>query len=94
MHGWRFGMNRISGLSVVLAASLLTLSGYGLYYIVSDDIRSWASLIHWVIGLAAIGAVTLHVILGKRYARHHAMLRNRSEAAAHTHARHIERERV
>jgi cation transport ATPase len=94
VHGWRYGMNRNSGLSVVVVASLLTLTGYGLYYLVSDDIRSWASVIHWIVGLVSIGAVTVHVILGKRYARHHQQLHHRPEAAAHAHARHTERERV
>src|SRR5215472_11574125 len=40
-QGWRQGLNRRSGLPLLIATALLILSGYGLYYIVSDQLRGW-----------------------------------------------------
>ena len=68
-HGWRQGLNLGSGLPLLVATALLILSGYGLYYIVSDDVRDWVSVVHWGLGLAAVATVGLHVALGKQQAR-------------------------
>lgn len=65
-RGWRQGLNRGSGLAMIVAAAILTLSGYGLYYLVGDAWRGWASLIHWTAGLASAVALLVHVLLGKR----------------------------
>lgn len=65
-YGWRHRMNRGSGVPVLAAAGLLTLTGYGLYYLVDDDLRDWTSLVHWLVGLAAIVLLILHSLLGKR----------------------------
>lgn len=66
VRGWRHGMNRNSGIPVVTAAVVLMLTGYGLYYVVDDDLRGWVSIVHWAVGLAAVGAVTVHAMLGKQ----------------------------
>ncbi len=68
-YGWRHRMNRGTGITVLVVASLLALSGYGLYYLVDDQWRTWTSLLHWIVGLAAIAVLGLHVFLGKRTAR-------------------------
>jgi cation transport ATPase len=68
-HGWRQGLNRGSGLPVVIATAFLALTGYGLYYIVSDELRDWVSVVHWTVGLAAVAAVGVHIALGKQLAR-------------------------
>ncbi len=68
VQNWRQRINRYSGLTVVLAVSLLALSGYGLYYLVDDRQRAVTSGVHWVVGLTASGALVLHVVLGKRLA--------------------------
>ena len=65
-YGWRHRMNRGSGVPVLAAAGLLTLTGYGLYYLVDDDLRAWTSLIHWITGLSAIALLTVHALLGKK----------------------------
>jgi hypothetical protein len=65
-RGWRQGLNLGSGLAMIVVAAILTLSGYGLYYLVSDEWRNWTSLIHWTIGLASALMLALHVLLGKR----------------------------
>jgi hypothetical protein len=68
-HGWRQGLNLGSGLPLLIATGLLILTGYGLYYIVSDAVRDWVSVVHWGLGLAAVATVGLHVVLGKQQAR-------------------------
>lgn len=65
-RGWRQGLNRGSGLAAIAVAAILTLSGYGLYYLVSDEWRGWTSRIHWAIGLASAALLVVHVLLGKR----------------------------
>ncbi len=47
---------------------MLALSGYGLYYLVDDRQRAVTSALHWVVGLTAGVALTVHVVLGKRLA--------------------------
>ena len=68
-YGWRHHMNRVSGALVLGVAGLLALSGYGLYYLVDDDLREWTSIAHWIAGLAAIILLLTHVVLGKRRRR-------------------------
>jgi len=67
-YGWRHRLNRGSGAAILGGVTLLVLSGYGLYYVVGDSLRSLVSTLHWVIGLAACGLLALHVVLGKRLA--------------------------
>ena len=65
-RGWRQGLNRGTGLAMIILAAVLTLSGYGLYYEVGDAWRAWTGVIHWTIGLLSAGVLALHVLLGKR----------------------------
>ena len=65
-HGWRQNLNRSSGLPLVIATGLLVLTGYGLYYVVSDELRDWVGILHWITGLAGIAAVGLHAALGRQ----------------------------
>jgi uncharacterized membrane protein YfcA len=69
VYGWRHRMNRATGIPVLVVAALLAVSGYGLYYLVDDQWRSWTSLLHWVVGLVATALLALHAVLGKRSAR-------------------------
>jgi hypothetical protein len=65
-RGWRQSVNRGTGVAMIILAAVLTLSGYGLYYLVGDAWRAWTSVIHWTIGLLSGGVLALHVLLGKR----------------------------
>jgi hypothetical protein len=85
-YGWRLRMNRGTGIPVLAIAGLLTLSGYGLYYLADDDWRSWTSALHWIVGLAAVALVALHAVLGKRAARARLYsLRHEGRARSPTH---------
>lgn len=68
-YGWRHRMNLTTGIPVLVVVGILTLTGYGLYYLVDDAWRSTTSILHWVVGLLAIALLVLHVIRGKRSAR-------------------------
>jgi len=65
-HNWRRNLHRPSGLFLVLCVGLLALSGYGLYYLVSDSGRAWISVLHWAVGLLAAAGLGVHIVLAKR----------------------------
>ena len=50
--GWADRGQRIAGIALTAVFGVLILSGYMLYYVGSEGVRDWASLVHWVIGLA------------------------------------------
>jgi hypothetical protein len=70
--GWHVGMNRPSGAVFLAANAFLVASGWGLYYVGTDQLRSWISQGHWVVGLALPPLAVLHVWRG-RTARRRAM---------------------
>lgn len=72
-RAWQARRNHRSGLFILGLVTLLIATGYGLYYAGDEQTRPWISCIHWLIGLAAAGAVPVHVVLGRRrVARHSA----------------------
>ena len=64
--GWTLRRNRKSGLTLAMLCILLAVTALGLYYLGDDVSRHWASLVHWVVGLAALPALVLHAINGQR----------------------------
>jgi hypothetical protein len=64
-HGRR---NRYSGWSMVALLSLLTASGYALYYLASESSRPLWSAAHWILGLLFPALLVLHIFLGRRAA--------------------------
>lgn len=63
--GWNRNRNRVSGITVLTICAILALTALGLYYIGEDVTRSWASLAHWTVGLAAAAILMIHVIRGR-----------------------------
>jgi hypothetical protein len=61
-NGWKLGTSRASGRTMVGVVALLALSGYGLYYLVDEELRAWTGVIHWSIGLALLPAALIHVL--------------------------------
>ena len=64
--GWNRRRNRLSGSFLVGLFALLSLTALGLYYIGEDALRAWTSLIHWVVGIAALPGLLVHVIRNRR----------------------------
>ncbi len=63
---WRSRRNLWSGSVLVITIGALVLTSYLLYYAGDDDLRAYASLVHWIIGLACAAALPLHIALGRR----------------------------
>jgi len=68
-RAWQFRLNRRSGATVLTLAGLLIASGYALYYVAGEDLRPALGVLHWVLGLAGLPVLALHVGLGRRAAR-------------------------
>jgi len=65
-RAWVLGRNRFSGLAVASTFALLVLSGYALYYLVDEMTRPPVSILHWVVGLALVPMVVVHIAAGRR----------------------------
>lgn len=65
-RAWQLDKNRRSGLAMKLYLLWLALTGYALYYFLSDANEAWLPLAHWIAGLALPLAGLLHVRLGRR----------------------------
>jgi hypothetical protein len=59
-RGWKARMQRGTGGTLFAFWTWLAVTGYALYYVVSDTWRSRISVLHWAVGLAALGAFLLH----------------------------------
>ena len=68
-RGWGIGRNRGSGSMVVALCAILVVSGYALYYLVSEDNRTAVSVLHWALGLALVPLLIVHIALGRRSRR-------------------------
>jgi hypothetical protein len=66
VDAWREGRNRLSGLILGATVVILTVSGYGLYYVGGESLRGVASLSHWVVGLALPVIFGAHAWLARR----------------------------
>ena len=66
------GRNLATGWGMLLTLSLLTASGYGLYYLAGEADRPLWSATHWIVGLAMGLLIVLHVALGRRGSPHRA----------------------
>ena len=64
----RTGRNRVSGWLMVGLVALLTVTGYGLYYLAGETARPVWSLLHWIPGCALAGGLALHIFTGRRNA--------------------------
>lgn len=58
--GWRHRDQRSAGAALTATTSILIFSGYLLYYVGSDALREWTSLVHWSLGLVIPGFFIWH----------------------------------
>jgi cation transport ATPase len=63
------GRNLISGCSMLVIMAVLTLTGFGLYYLAGESDRPLWSVVHWTTGLGLAVMIVIHVLLG-RTSRH------------------------
>ena len=64
--GWSIGRNLVSGATVAGALLLMSVTALGLYYLSAEGLRSLASLAHWLVGIAAVPLLVIHVVNGRR----------------------------
>ena len=62
---WNAQRNRPNGITLLTVFGVLILTGYGLYYIGGESLRSWTSLIHTVVGLAFPAFLIVHIWRGR-----------------------------
>lgn len=67
-RAWQLDKNRRSGLTMKLYLLWLALTGYALYYFLSEANEAWLPLAHWIAGLALPLLGMLHIRLGRRRA--------------------------
>jgi hypothetical protein len=75
LRAWRARLNRTSGIGLVAALAVLTLSGWLLYYAGSEPVREVASASHVWLGWALPAIVVLHVWRGRIERRRQARTR-------------------
>lgn len=63
--GWSSGENMPTGLGVLTVTTLLTVTGWGLYYAGDEALRSTLSIAHWVLGIAALPLLLVHRSRGR-----------------------------
>jgi len=62
----RAGRNTLTGWAMVATLALLTVTGYGLYYVAGEADRPLWSLLHWAAGLLVAALLVLHIQVGRR----------------------------
>jgi uncharacterized membrane protein len=58
--------NRGTGLAMIAVFLALALTGYALYYVAGEGDRPVWSAIHWIIGLAMLFLIVIHIVLGRK----------------------------
>lgn len=66
VRAWQAHKNRRTGLLLLTIMTVLIVTGYGLYYVASEEMRPWLSLTHWAGGLTVAGGLLLHIVQGRK----------------------------
>ncbi len=74
LAGWASARNRASGVTMLLLAGALVVTGYLLYYAGGEELRLGASLAHLAAGAALPVVVLAHALRRMRARRRHAGL--------------------
>lgn len=64
-RGLAAGRNLTAGWSMIGLLMVLSLTGYALYYLASEESRPFWSVAHWAFGLLLPPLVWLHVVTGR-----------------------------
>ena len=63
---WHARRNRPNGIALAAFLVFLVLTGYGLYYLGDERLRSWTSWSHLAVGVALPAMIILHIWSGRR----------------------------
>ena len=58
--------NLVSGWSMITTLTVVTVTGFGLYYLATDTDRAVWSTVHWGIGLILSATIIVHIVWGRR----------------------------
>lgn len=64
-RGWHQRVNLTWGVILSVALLALTVTGYALYYLASEQLRPLISVLHWVLGLVLPLLVVMHIRSGR-----------------------------
>lgn len=67
--GWKYRAQRVAGIALAGAMTVLILSGYLLYYLGDETLRPMVSLTHWALGLGGPVVFGWHYLNGRRLRR-------------------------
>ena len=65
LRSWRSGKNLVMGSVMITVDSVLIVTAFGLYYLGSETVRPWMSLVHLAFGAALPGLLAVHIYLGR-----------------------------
>jgi len=68
-RGWAQKANRWSGSLVIMINCALLFTAWLLYYETNDTWREVSSVTHWVLGLATLPLIYLHIFYGRKKAK-------------------------
>jgi hypothetical protein len=64
---WNGSRRRASGIVLTALGGVLIGSGWLLYYASGEELRRWAGLVHWGVGLAMAVPILVHALRARRY---------------------------
>jgi len=68
-NGWHHKRQRPSGLSLVVTCAILVLTGWGLYYLSDESLRTATRVTHSILGILLPLAMAAHVWRARRRSR-------------------------
>lgn len=67
--GWKNRYQRNLGIALSAVFASLIVTGYMLYYVGNENIREWASFLHWALGLGIPVLFVWHYVHGRAVRR-------------------------
>lgn len=64
--GWDYAHQRVAGIALCAALTLITTTGYMLYYAGDEGLRAWSSIAHWSVGLGLPAIFLWHYLNGMK----------------------------
>lgn len=83
-RAWKAGRNRASGLIMGVVFLILVGTAWALYYVGTETLRPWLSVIHWGLGLLLVPALLAHVVIGRRATASKSITRHASALRTHS----------
>ena len=69
LRAWRARLNLVTGIAIAFFNAVLVGTAFGLYYLGSEELRPWISLVHLGFGLALPALFLAHVLIGRHLAK-------------------------